>query len=108
MQIIYQYLISTLLPANIETELQGGSIPRKPSSPFAALHHGRFITGPVDLKSSSSSLKVPKVFFFSSGNTTAYYMVVYRALSASICLFIDGKIQKGIAVTSFITDDLLQ
>lgn len=91
MQIVYQYLIGTLLPANMETELQGGSMPRKPSSPFPTLHHGRFITGPVDLKSSKSPLKVPKVFFFSDNKPTIYHMVVYRALSASVCLFIDGK-----------------
>lgn len=91
MQVIYQYLVGTLLPANMETELQGGSIPRKASSPFTTLLHGRYITGPVDLKSSKSPLKVPKVFFFSSGKPVVYYLVVYRALSASVCLFIEGK-----------------
>lgn len=90
MQIVYQYLISTLLPANIETELQGGSMPRNPSSPFTALHHGRFITGPTNLKTAKAVEKVPRVYLCSS-NAGIYYMVVYRALSASVCFFMDGK-----------------
>lgn len=91
MQMVYQYLISTLLPANIETELQGGSMPRNPSSPFTALHHGRFITGPTNLKTAKTIGKVPRVFLYSSSTAGTYYMVVYRALSASVCLFMDGK-----------------
>lgn len=86
MQIVYQYLIGTLLPANIETELQGGSMPR--NAPFAALRHGRFITGPSNLKLAKTVGKVPKVYLFSSGKPEEYYLVVYRALSASVCLFI--------------------
>lgn len=91
MQIIYQYLIGTLLPANIETELQGGSMPRNSSSPFAALRHGRFITGPSNLKLAKTVGKVPKVYLFSSGKPEEYYLVVYRALSASVCLFIKSR-----------------
>ncbi|KAF5296062.1 hypothetical protein FQA39_LY12684 [Lamprigera yunnana] len=91
-QVIYKYLISTLLPANMETELQGGSIPRNPSSPFSALHYGRFITGPANLKTTDSVGKVPKVFLNNGKDATVYYFIVYRALNASICLFINSDV----------------
>lgn len=91
-QIIYQYLIGTLLPANIETELQGGSIPRNPSSPFASLHYGRFITGPLNLKTTNTIGKVPKIYLNNEANPAVYYFIVYRALNASICLFVNGDV----------------
>ncbi|KAJ8929431.1 hypothetical protein NQ314_017880 [Rhamnusium bicolor] len=88
MQVVYQYLVGTLLPANIETELQGGSMPRNSPSPFAVLRHGRFITGPSNLKLAKTIGKVPKVYLFSGEKPEEYHLVVYRALSASVCLFI--------------------
>lgn len=90
MQVVYQYLINTLLPANIETELQGGSMPRNSPSPFAALRHGRFITGPSNLKLAKTVGKVPKVYLFASGESEGFHLVVYRVLGATICLFIKG------------------
>lgn len=87
MQIIYQYLVHSLFPSNLEVELQGGSMPRNSLSP-SALHHGRFITGPVNLKTAKSIGKVPKVYTFSGGSSSCYHLVIYRALSASLCLFI--------------------
>lgn len=91
MQVIYQYLIGTLLPANIETELQGGSMPRNSSTPFVNLHHGRFITGPTNLKTAKNIGVVPTVFLYAENVPSSYYMVVYRALSASVCIFIEGN-----------------
>ncbi|KAF5280704.1 hypothetical protein FQR65_LT15014 [Abscondita terminalis] len=91
-QVIYQYLIGTLLPANMENELQGGSIPRHPSSPFSTLHYGRFITGPSNLKTADSIGKVPKIYLDNEKNAVVYYFIVYRALNASICLFINGDV----------------
>ncbi|KAL3275991.1 hypothetical protein HHI36_020722 [Cryptolaemus montrouzieri] len=69
MQILYQYLVGTLLPANLEVELQGGSMPRNSLSPFGALKHGRFITGPTNLKNAKT---------------------IGKALSASLCLFVNA------------------
>ncbi|XP_044269860.1 vacuolar fusion protein CCZ1 homolog [Tribolium madens] len=99
MKIVYQYLIGTLLPANMEAELQGGSMPRNSASPFAALHHGRFITGPTNLKTAKSVGKIPKVYLFASGKAESYNLVVYRALSASICLFM--KADKELSLQYF-------
>ncbi|RZC40479.1 vacuolar fusion protein CCZ1 -like protein, partial [Asbolus verrucosus] len=99
MKIMYQYLIGTLLPANMETELQGGSMPRNSLSPFAALHHGRFITGPTNLKAAKTVGKIPKVYLFASDKPATYHLVVYRALSASVCLFI--KVDQELTLQMF-------
>lgn len=90
MQIIYQYLVGTLLPANLEIELQGGSIPRN-TSPFASLHYGRYLTGPTNLKNASTIGKVQQIYLHSSGSPCAYHFIVYKALSASICFFVNGN-----------------
>ncbi|XP_050315800.1 vacuolar fusion protein CCZ1 homolog [Anthonomus grandis grandis] len=92
MQMIYQYLIGTLLPANVETELQGGSMPRNSPSPFS-LCYGRFITGPTNLKQAKTTGKIPKIYFYSDAGVKEYHLVVYRALSATVCLFIEGQIE---------------
>lgn len=41
MQVVYNYLVSTLLPAHLEKELHGGSIPRNSPSPFTTSHYGK-------------------------------------------------------------------
>lgn len=87
MQTLYQYLIRTLLPASVEVELQGGSMPRNSNSPFSVLRHGRFVTGPTNLKNAKTTGKIPKIYTF-SGSLGVFNLVVYRALSASLCLFI--------------------
>lgn len=89
MQVVYYYLINTLIPAHVKSELTGGSIPRFQKSPFT-VHYGRFINGPTDLKGKSVG-KVPMVYLHCDGHPNSYYFVLYRALSASICLFLDGN-----------------
>lgn len=42
MQVVYNYLVSTLLPAHLEKELHGGSIPRNSPSPFTTSHYGKY------------------------------------------------------------------
>lgn len=92
MQTVYHYLVSTLLPAHMETELQGGSMPRTNTSPFQMyIPHGRYIIGPSNLKDSSSIGKIPKVYINNDTKPSTYHLVVYRTLSATVCLFIDGK-----------------
>ncbi|XP_060526043.1 vacuolar fusion protein CCZ1 homolog isoform X2 [Cylas formicarius] len=93
LQIIYQYLIRTLLPANVETELKGGSVPRNLPSPFAASQNGRFITGPTNLKQAKVVGKVPKVHLFSVGTAKEYHLIIYRSLSATVCLFVKGEVE---------------
>ncbi|KAJ8937422.1 hypothetical protein NQ318_007881 [Aromia moschata] len=50
-----------------------------------------FITGPSNLKLAKTIGNIPKVHLFSGGKHEEYHFVVYRALSCSVCLFIDGK-----------------
>ncbi|OXU28858.1 hypothetical protein TSAR_009151 [Trichomalopsis sarcophagae] len=87
MQVVYNYLVSTLLPAHLEKELDGGSIPRNSPSPFTTSHYGKFVTGP---SSANDVKKLPKVFINYSSKPTALYLIVYRALSATVCLFVDN------------------
>lgn len=43
MQVVYNYLISTLLPAHLEKELHEGSLPRNSPSPFTTIHYGKLV-----------------------------------------------------------------
>lgn len=97
MQVVYRYLVTSLLPAHMETELQGGSMPRHPTSPFSSSHYGRFVTGPSNLQDTAGNVgKVPKVFINNDLIPETYHLVVYRALSATVCLFIDGSLTLAI------------
>nr|CAD7266382.1 unnamed protein product [Timema shepardi] len=97
MQVVYRYLVTSLLPAHMETELQGGSMPRHSTSPFSSTHYGRFVTGPLNLQDSCGSTgKVPKVHINNLTCPESYHLIVYRALSATLCLFVDGSLQLGI------------
>lgn len=88
MQIIYHFLINIFLPPHIKAELAGGPLNKLQKSPFNPLCHGRFITG---LSGSNTKLDdIPKVHICDNSNDTCYYIIVYRALSASVCLFIEG------------------
>lgn len=91
MQVVYNYLVSTLLPAHLEKELHGGSMPRNSPSPFTSSHYGKFITGPSSINEQSIIGKSPKVFINYSTKPVSLYLVVYRSLSATICLFVDSK-----------------
>lgn len=90
MQTIYQYLLGTLLPATLENEIQGGSMPRHASTPFAPMHYGRFLTGPSNLKTNAFAGKPPKVYLGRDSNRAVYYLIVYRALNSTLCLFLNG------------------
>lgn len=41
MQVVYNYLVNTILPAHLEKELHGGSMPRNSPSPFTSSHYGK-------------------------------------------------------------------
>ncbi|XP_024941079.1 vacuolar fusion protein CCZ1 homolog isoform X2 [Cephus cinctus] len=91
MQVVYNYLISTLLPAYLEKELHGGSMPRNSPSPFTSSHYGKFVTGPSSINEPNGTGKLPRVYINYSTIPISLYLVVYRALSATICLFVDSK-----------------
>ncbi|KAK6625709.1 hypothetical protein RUM43_006008 [Polyplax serrata] len=91
MQIIYSYLVSTLLPSYVDIDLQVGSMPAGSTS--SVYKHGTFVTkGSITRDSKSVVEKVPKVYLTNNGETSEIvYMVVYRILSATLCLFISDR-----------------
>ncbi|XP_057320493.1 vacuolar fusion protein CCZ1 homolog [Microplitis mediator] len=90
MQVIYNYLISSLLPEYLEKEFHSGSMPRNSASPFTSSHYGKFITGASSINESIGITKSPKVFINYPSKPTSLYLVVYSALSATLCLFVDS------------------
>lgn len=95
MQILYKYLVTSLYPFCLESEIHMGPLsPNRPSlPPFSHSHYGRFVTGPPSLSDSSNMGKVPKVHVSAITDDREYCLVVYRALSASVCLLIDSSFQ---------------
>lgn len=91
MQVVYSYLLSTILPVHLENELRGGSMPRNSPSPFTSSHYGKFVTGPLSVNEPSLKGQPPKVFLNYSSKPISLYLIVYRSLSATICLFVDSK-----------------
>lgn len=94
MQAMYRYLISSLLPAQMETELQGGPMPRQ-SAAFSALHYGRFVSGPSNLQGTDMG-KIPKVYLKNDDGPVICHLVIYRALNATVCIFIEGRTSASI------------
>lgn len=75
--------MGTLLPANIEMELQGGSH-------VSAQHYGYFISPPGGFRDANDLLKVAKVHLNYDSKVEVMYLIIYRALAATVCFFIDG------------------
>ncbi|KAK0178558.1 hypothetical protein PV327_007436 [Microctonus hyperodae] len=90
MQVVYNYLVSTLLPQYLQNEFHGGSVPRNSASPFTSSHYGKFVTGASSMNESIGTIKSPKVYIDYATQPVSLYLVVYNALSATICLFIDS------------------
>jgi hypothetical protein len=52
----------------------------------------RFVTGPPNLQDASGNIgKVPKVHVTNDMTPELTHLVVYRALSATVCLFFEGE-----------------
>lgn len=92
MQAVFQYLVTTLLPAFSETELlQGSAIPQHST---AVSNYGRFVTGPDNIHNSNSNIgKIPRFYISKAQPPGMYQLVVYRSLSATVCLFVEESIQ---------------
>ncbi|KAL7294576.1 hypothetical protein TKK_0012036 [Trichogramma kaykai] len=111
MQVVYSYLVNTLLPDYLEKELEGGLMPNHSISPFTTSHYGKFITGPSSV---NDVKKLPKVFIYHSIKPTQLYLIVYRTLSATVCLFVNNKINSlfyssldaflGVQLTSLVNE----
>lgn len=85
---LYQYLVQTLLPRQVEKEIQGGAI-------TAAQRHGRFIHPPDGIRSEEDVKKLVKVHLMREDDREAkeYYLVIYRTMSATVCFTIDATVK---------------
>ncbi|KAJ2949148.1 hypothetical protein O0L34_g6088 [Tuta absoluta] len=85
---LYQYLVQSLLPKQVEKEIQGGAI-------AAAQRHGRFISPPEGISSEEDLQRVPTVYLTREDDVEAkqYYLVIYRTLSATVCFTVDANVQ---------------
>ncbi|XP_049873224.1 vacuolar fusion protein CCZ1 homolog isoform X2 [Pectinophora gossypiella] len=85
---LYQYLVQSLLPKQVEKEIQGGAV-------AAAQRHGRFISPPEGIRSVEDLERIPKVYLTREDDTEAkqYYLVIYRTLSATVCFTVDVSVK---------------
>jgi len=90
--VLFRYLTHNLLPMSLRAELHPSHLNK--SAGF--LHHaGKFITGTASSSPSDNplaSVKLPVVFLSSededeTSKPLPYHLVVYRALNATVCLF---------------------
>ncbi|XP_072949300.1 vacuolar fusion protein CCZ1 homolog [Epargyreus clarus] len=81
---LYQYLVQTLLPKQVEKEIQGGAV-------TSAQRHGRFISPPEGIRTAEDLQKLAKVHLMREDDTETkqYYLVIYRTLSATVCFTVD-------------------
>lgn len=87
MRIMYRYLTASLFPTYLEQELQGGH----GRQPLGLGHYGKFMTGPPDLNDEKNMGKVPRVYVNTEEIDEECYLIVYTALSATICLLVNVK-----------------
>lgn len=93
MQVLYRFLTCHLIPSFLESELQLGALsPSRLTSFSAGQHFGRFMTGPTTTTDKENIGKVPKIYV-NKDSSEEYSLLVYRALSATICLLVDAKYQ---------------
>lgn len=96
MRIMYKYLITSLFPSYLDQELQPGAnsrhssdMIRQPSSQASSsMHFGKFVTGPPNMNDDSNLGKIPRVYINTEEDNEECFLLVYRALSASICLLL--------------------
>ncbi|XP_028039377.1 vacuolar fusion protein CCZ1 homolog [Bombyx mandarina] len=81
---LYQYLVQTLLPKQVEIEIQGGAV-------TAAQRLGRFISPPDGIHVKEDLDKLIKIHVTLEDDTEfkEYYLLIYRTLSATVCFTID-------------------
>lgn len=89
---IYEYLANTLFPRSAEDDLRGGSLTRSQRNSYAHCldsHYGAYLTGPEHF--SDNCKPAPLVYIYNADRCQLYRMIVYSALSATMCLFVEGK-----------------
>ncbi|KAI8797551.1 vacuolar fusion protein CCZ1 [Biomphalaria glabrata] len=87
MRIMYKYLTHSLFPTFMEQELHGGQ--NRP--PVTSGHYGKFMTGPPNLNDDRNMGKLPRVYVNTEEIDEECYLLVYTALSATICLLVNVR-----------------
>ncbi|XP_060572399.1 vacuolar fusion protein CCZ1 homolog [Ruditapes philippinarum] len=99
MRIMYKYLTTSLFPAYLEAELQSSgqqhtspSLSRNMSMPtLGNVHFGKFITGPPNVHDEKNMGKIPRLYINTEFENEECFLLVYRALSASVCLLLNSS-----------------
>lgn len=93
MRVLYKYLTTSHFPSSLDTELK-----ETPKSSAAAshsggaTHYGKFVMGPQNLSDpSSAASKVPILHITKDDHIEELFLIVYRAMSATICLMVEGS-----------------
>ncbi|XP_071964708.1 vacuolar fusion protein CCZ1 homolog isoform X2 [Antedon mediterranea] len=91
MRVLYRYLTTNLFPTSLDTELKEAP-PSKVllGQAVSSSHYGKYVTGPPDLSDAQNLGKIPKIHVNSNTEQTALHLVVYRALSATVCLMVEA------------------
>lgn len=84
MRTLYKYLTTSLFPSLLDTEESSSK------GTHGSSHFGKFVKGPKDVKDTNSFIQIPSIYIHSATKTDVYHLVVYRALSATVCLMVDG------------------
>ncbi|XP_014676370.1 PREDICTED: LOW QUALITY PROTEIN: vacuolar fusion protein CCZ1 homolog [Priapulus caudatus] len=92
-RILYKYLTTSLSLLH-GSELQAGTCSPRNQARTSPTILGKFITGPPNLADTTNLGKVPRIFVNVDGKKSEEcHLVVYRALSASVCLMVEGSYQ---------------
>ncbi|TKR70292.1 hypothetical protein L596_022334 [Steinernema carpocapsae] len=102
--VLFRYLTQSFLPTSLRAELKPDShLNRRPSG-SPSQHEGKFLSGPSDLTKTGSDesfkdMKCPVVFLSTdeeSRHLSSSQLIVYRALNATMCMFVKKNINKDI------------
>lgn len=84
---IYEYLTGSLFPKCTIDDHSSGSLTRNYSNGLDC-QYGAYLAGPSTR--SDNCKKPPTVYITNNGQCQTYKMIVYNALSGTLCLFVNG------------------
>ncbi|XP_033106088.1 vacuolar fusion protein CCZ1 homolog [Anneissia japonica] len=93
MRVLYRYLSTNQFPTTLDTELKEAP----PSKVFlgqtvsSTSHYGKYVTGPPDLSDETNIGRIPKIYVNTNSETEELHLVIYRALSATVCLMVEAS-----------------
>ncbi|MEE6498310.1 hypothetical protein FKM82_003040 [Ascaphus truei] len=79
-------------PPPVINEAAGRDSPIRPEMPGNLQHYGRFLTGPLNLNDPEAKFRFPKIFVNTEDTYEELHLIVYKAMSASVCFMIDDSL----------------